>query len=110
MAGNQVVVDFAALQSLTSFTESSQQDQANASSSYSQRASDTVSTGLAGTVRNAAASVGQERDGHWRTTQDGNQRLVDNNRRAATQYNDGQDNAHSAMTRANYGTGSVINP
>jgi len=110
MAGNQVVVDFASLQSLTSFTESSQQDQANASSSYSQRASDTVSTGLAGTVRNAAVSVGQERDGHWRQTQDGNQRLVDNNRRAAAQYGDGQDSAHSAMTRTSYGTGSVINP
>jgi hypothetical protein len=110
MAGNQVVVDFAALQSLTSFTESSQQDQANASSSYSQRASDTVSTGLAGTVRNAATSVGQERDGHWRQTHDGNQHLVDNNRRAATHYSDGQDSAHSAMTRTSYGTGSAINP
>jgi hypothetical protein len=110
MAGNQLSVDFAAVQSLTSFTESSQQDQANASSSFSQRTSDTVSTGLAGTVRNAAESVGQERDGHWRQTHDGNQRLVDNNRRAVTQYSDGQDSAHNAMTRTSYGTGSVINP
>jgi hypothetical protein len=110
MTGNQVQVDISALQSLTSFTESSQQDQASASSSFSQRTSDTVSTGLAGTVRNAAASVGQERDGHWRQTHDGNQRLVDNNRRATTQFSDGQDSAHSAMSRANYGTGSVINP
>ena len=110
MTGNQLSVDFAAVQSLTSFTESSQQDQANASSSFSQRTSDTVSTGLAGTVRNAAASVGQERDGHWRQTHDGNQRLVDNNRRVVTQYSDGEDSAHSAMTRSSYGTGSVINP
>lgn len=110
MAGNQLNVDFASLQSLTSFTESSQQDQANASSSYSQRASDTVSTGLAGTVRNAASSVGQERDGHWRQTQAGNEQVPHNNRQALTHYIDGQDSAHSAMTRTSYGTGSVINP
>lgn len=110
MAGNQVAVDFAALQSLISFTESGQRDQANASSSYSERAADMMSTGLAGTVRNAAQSVAQERDGHWRTTQDGNARIPETNRGALRHYINGQDTAHSAMTKANYGTGSVINP
>lgn len=110
MAGNQVQVDFAALQSLTNFTDNSQHDQANTSLSYSQRSSDTMQAGLAGTVRSAALAVGQDRDDNWQKVHSGNQVLVENNGRALNAYGDGQDGARSAMGQQSYGTTSVINP
>lgn len=110
MPGNQLQGNLGEIQSLINATHSIQQDQHSTSTAFSQRTSDTVQSGLAGTVRNAASSVGQERDVHWRQTYDGNQRLVDNGSRALRVNSDGQDSAHNAMIRTGYGTGSVINP
>ena len=110
MTGNQVQVDLAALQALNQFTDHSQQEQANTSSTHSQRNVGVVQAGLAGTVRSAALSVGQERDDAWRHVHDGNQLLVQNNSQALGAYGDGQDSAHSAMSQQSYGAAGVINP
>lgn len=110
MAGNQVQVILSEMQNLINATHSSQQDQHSARTAYTQRGSDRNQSGLAGTVRNAATSVGNEGAGHWQQTAAGNQRLVDNGTRGLRAYSDGQDNAHSAMSRASYSLGTVINP
>lgn len=110
MVSNQADIDFSAVQSLTNFTDNSQQEQSNHSNSHSRRNNETVQGGLAGSVQTAAFSAGQERDGDWQRVFRQNQLLVDNNHRAVAAYYDGQDSAQSAMSTHNYGASGIINP
>lgn len=106
----EVNVGLDALQSLTNFTDHSQQEQHDFNKAHSVRNTENAQTGLAGSTQNAAFAVGQERDAHWNSNVLPRlQMLVENNTAATGAYYDGQDSTTHAMTQHSYGIGSVIN-
>ncbi|GAB3465077.1 hypothetical protein [Actinophytocola sediminis] len=106
----QVNVGLDALQSLTNFTDHSQQEQHDFNKAHSTRNTENATSGLAGSTQNAAFAVGQERDAHWNSNVLPRlQQLVENNTMATSAYYDGQNTASGAMTQHSYGVGSVIN-
>ncbi|OLF11197.1 hypothetical protein BLA60_14580 [Actinophytocola xinjiangensis] len=106
----QINVGLDALQSLTNFTEHSQSEQNDFNKAHSVRNTESATSGLAGSVQNAAFAVGQDRDAHWNSrVLPQIQQLVENNNLATSAYYEGQATSTTTMQQHTYGVGSVIN-